>query len=90
MRDPKLADDMRGFIGQEATHAETHDQVLDEFLTTHGVDYKPVLSLVEHVFTKTLAPSDSPIRAAGWRTCATGCGSSRRSSTTRRCWATSC
>ena len=60
VRDPKLADDMRGFIGQEATHAETHDRVLDEFLTSHGVAYRPVLALVEHVFTKTLAPSDSP------------------------------
>jgi predicted metal-dependent hydrolase len=59
VRDPKLADDMRGFIGQEATHAETHDQVLDEFLTAHGVDYQPLMAMVEHVFTKMLGPTDS-------------------------------
>ncbi|KWX22468.1 metal-dependent hydrolase [Mycolicibacterium wolinskyi] len=57
VRDPKLADDMRGFIGQEATHAETHDKVLEEFLTTHGVEYEPILAMVEHVFKKMLAPT---------------------------------
>ncbi|MCC9187024.1 metal-dependent hydrolase, partial [Mycolicibacterium mageritense] len=59
VRDAKLADDMRGFIGQEATHAETHDQVLEQFLTAHGVDYQPVMDLVQHVFTKLLAPTTS-------------------------------
>lgn len=59
VRDAKLADDMRGFIGQEATHAETHDQVLAEYLTMHGVDYQPVMRAVEHVFNKMLAPTTS-------------------------------
>lgn len=56
VRDPKLAEDMRGFIGQEATHAETHDKVLEEFLTAHDVHYQPILELVDHVFNKMLAP----------------------------------
>lgn len=56
VQDPKLADDMRGFIGQEATHAETHDKVLEEFLTVHEVRYEPILELVDHVFNKMLAP----------------------------------
>lgn len=54
--DPRLADDMRGFIGQEATHAETHDQVLADFLTAHDVDYQPILDQVEHIFERVLAP----------------------------------
>lgn len=58
VRDPHLAEDMRGFIGQEATHAETHDQVLADFLSAHGVDYQPVLEQVEHVFEKVLAPKE--------------------------------
>ena len=32
VKDPKLAEDMRGFIGQEATHADVHDKVLHEFM----------------------------------------------------------
>jgi uncharacterized protein len=57
--DPKLADDMRGFIGQEATHADTHDVVLHEYLIGHGVDPRPLLDQVEYVFEKVLAPSTS-------------------------------
>jgi uncharacterized protein len=59
VRDARLADDIRGFIGQEATHAEVHDRVLHEFMMTHGVDPTPVLDQVEHVFTRVLAPSRS-------------------------------
>ena len=28
VKDPRLADEMRGFIGQEATHAAAHDEVI--------------------------------------------------------------
>ena len=58
VRDPQLADDMRGFIGQEGTHAETHENVLADFLDAHGVDYQPVLNLVQHLFEKILAPKE--------------------------------
>jgi uncharacterized protein len=59
VRDPKLAEDMRGFIGQEATHADVHDKVLHEFMLTHGVDPTPILRQVEYVFEKVLGPSTS-------------------------------
>jgi uncharacterized protein len=59
VRDPKLAEDIRGFIGQEATHADTHDRVLREYMVANGVDVQPVLDLVEYVFEKMLAPTDS-------------------------------
>jgi predicted metal-dependent hydrolase len=61
VKDPKLAADMRGFIGQEATHADVHDKVLNEYLVTHGVDVKPILDQIEYVFEKVLAPSPSII-----------------------------
>lgn len=59
VKDPKLAEDIRGFIGQEATHAEAHDQVIEHYLVTHGVDVAPILAQVEYVFEKVLAPTTS-------------------------------
>lgn len=56
VRDPKLADDIRGFSGQEATHAAAHDAVISEFLVGNGVDPAPMLELVEYMFGKVLAP----------------------------------
>ncbi|MBX7455219.1 metal-dependent hydrolase [Mycolicibacterium sp. 3033] len=58
--DPHLADDIRGFIGQEATHADVHDAILHEFMVERGVDPGPILAQVEHVFSRVLAPVDSP------------------------------
>jgi predicted metal-dependent hydrolase len=59
VKDPKLADDMRGFIGQEATHADVHETVLHDFMIARGVDPKPLLDQVEFFFSHTLAPSTS-------------------------------
>jgi predicted metal-dependent hydrolase len=59
VRDPRLAEDMRGFIGQEATHADTHDRVLKQYMIEHGVDVEPILNQIEHVFSRVLAPSTS-------------------------------
>lgn len=59
VRDPRLAEDMRGFIGQEATHADVHEQVLHDYLETHGIDPKPVLDQIEYVFGRMLAPGTS-------------------------------
>jgi predicted metal-dependent hydrolase len=59
VKDPKLAEDIRGFIGQEAMHAETHDKVLAEYMVARGVDVAPMLELIEYVFEKMLAPSTS-------------------------------
>jgi predicted metal-dependent hydrolase len=59
VKDPKLADDMRGFIGQEATHADTHEKILNEFMLARGVDTAPLLKQVDYIFGKVLAPSTS-------------------------------
>ncbi len=57
--DPQLAEDMRGFIGQEAVHAGTHETMLQDFMINRGVDPQPILDQVNYVFEKMLAPSTS-------------------------------
>ncbi len=59
VEDSRLADDMRGFIGQEAVHADTHDKILQDFMIARGVNPRPVLHIVDYVFSKVLAPSTS-------------------------------
>jgi predicted metal-dependent hydrolase len=59
VKDPQLAEDMRGFIGQEATHADVHEQMLHEYMVVNGIDPKPMLEQIEFLFSKTLAPSKS-------------------------------
>ncbi|OBF35888.1 metal-dependent hydrolase [Mycobacterium sp. ACS1612] len=59
VKDPRLADDMRGFIGQEAMHAAAHDEVIKQFLVGNGADPAPILALVDHMFENTLAPTTS-------------------------------
>ncbi|WP_292988561.1 metal-dependent hydrolase [Mycobacterium sp.] len=59
VKDPKLAEDMRGFIGQEGAHAEVHERLLHEFMEERGVDPTPMLDQMEYIFTKVLAPSTS-------------------------------
>lgn len=74
VEDSRLADDMRGFIGQEATHADTHDRILHDFMIARGVDPRPVLEHVDYVFGKVLAPPVS------------GSASRRRSHLCDRLW----
>lgn len=59
VKDPKLADDIRGFIGQEATHADVHEHALYDFMVARGVDPKPLLDQVEFLISRTLAPTSS-------------------------------
>ena len=59
VKDPRLAEDMRGFIGQEATHAETHEKILNDFMIARGLDLAPILRQVDHIFSHVLAPSSS-------------------------------
>jgi predicted metal-dependent hydrolase len=56
VRDPKLADDIRGFSGQEATHAAAHEDVIRDFLVGNGLDPAPILATIEYMFGKVLAP----------------------------------
>ncbi|MEW2480733.1 metal-dependent hydrolase [Mycobacterium sp. NPDC049093] len=41
VRDEHLREEIIGFIGQEAVHANTHDEVLVEFVRRHGIDPEP-------------------------------------------------
>lgn len=59
VKDPKLADDMRGFIGQEAIHADVHEQALHEFMEARGFDPTPILDQIEYAFSRVLGPSAS-------------------------------
>lgn len=59
VKDDRLAEDMRGFIGQEAVHADTHERALHEFMERQGVDPRPILDQVEFVVGTVLAPSTS-------------------------------
>lgn len=56
VKDPKLADDMRGFIGQEATHADVHDRVLHDLMMARGIDPQPLLDQIDFIFSRTLSP----------------------------------
>jgi len=59
VKDPHLAEDMRGFIGQEATHADTHEKILHDFMVERGVNIDPLLKQVDYIFGKVLAPTTS-------------------------------
>ncbi|MFT4042654.1 MAG: metal-dependent hydrolase [Gordonia sp. (in: high G+C Gram-positive bacteria)] len=64
VRDDELAATIRGFIGQEAMHAEAHDHVLWEFLDHHGIDPRPYCAQMEWIFRKMLGPLDKGSAAA--------------------------
>ena len=59
VKDPKLADDMRGFIGQESIHADMHEQALHEFMMAKGLNPQALLRQVDYLFKRVLAPSTS-------------------------------
>lgn len=59
VKDERLAEDMRGFIGQEAVHADTHERMLHQFMEARGVNPAPILTQVEYIVGKVLAPSTS-------------------------------
>nr|WP_308163032.1 metal-dependent hydrolase [Nocardia alni] len=56
MRDDKLREQMLGFIGQESMHAETHNGVLEQVLTVHGIDVDAYTRQMEYLFRTTLGP----------------------------------
>ena len=51
--DDRLAEDVRGFIGQEAMHAEAHQGVLAH-LPSNGLDPGPFVQQVSWIFRRTL------------------------------------
>lgn len=52
--DPELAEDVRGFIRQEAQHARAHDSALTPYLLRHGIDPKPFTRRLDWLFEKAL------------------------------------
>jgi predicted metal-dependent hydrolase len=61
IHDEELREDVLGFIGQEALHAEAHQGVLDYF-AVHGLDPQPYVRHMEWLFRRILGdrPSASP------------------------------
>lgn len=49
VRDEHLREEIIGFIGQEAVHAKTHDDVLVGYLLRHGIDPVPFTRQLEWV-----------------------------------------
>lgn len=56
IRDAELREQVIGFMGQEAMHAETHNDSVRQVLEAHGVDVEDYLRQMEYVFRKALGP----------------------------------
>lgn len=66
VRDDRLREEMVGFIGQEAVHARSHDEVLDHFIG-QGLDVTPFTRQVEFIFEGLLGDRDlTGERAQAW------------------------
>lgn len=66
IRDPRLREDVIGFIGQEAMHSQAHDGVLPH-LTAQGLDPTPYTAQVDWLFEKLLGDRTLPPgRARRW------------------------
>lgn len=57
IRDETLREQVLGFIGQEAVHAEAHSEVLDHLLA-RGLDPRPFTERVEWIFRRVLGGRD--------------------------------
>ncbi|MBY8858528.1 metal-dependent hydrolase [Nocardia sp. CA2R105] len=68
VQDEKLREQMLGFIGQESMHAETHNVVLHEVLTAHGIAVDAYVRQMEFLFRKTLGPRPGQGAAAQFQT----------------------
>ncbi|WP_248489207.1 metal-dependent hydrolase [Tsukamurella sp. PLM1] len=56
IKDEELARTVRGFIGQEAMHAASHDTAVTEYLERQGVDTGPFVRQMEFAFRHMLGP----------------------------------
>lgn len=65
--DGDLREAVRGFIGQEAMHAQAHDEVLGDLFRAHGFDTAPMIAVAERVFQQILGPRRLPTAAARHR-----------------------
>ncbi|SFB23198.1 hypothetical protein SAMN05216266_106301 [Amycolatopsis marina] len=62
IRDDRLREDVLGFIGQEAMHAEAHAGVLEHY-KAHGLDAEPYTRQTEWIFRGLLGDRDLTGRA---------------------------
>ena len=53
IHDDQLRDDVIGFIGQEAMHAQAHTEVHDQ-LRAHGIDVDPYVDQMKFLFGRAL------------------------------------
>ncbi len=67
IEDPELREAVRGFIGQEAMHAQAHDDVLGDLFRAHGIDTAPMVGVAERIFRQILGPRELPTAAARHR-----------------------
>ncbi|SUA42703.1 Predicted metal-dependent hydrolase [Nocardia africana] len=58
IKDEKLREQVIGFMGQEAMHAETHNDSLQQVFRAHGVDVDSYARQMEYIFRKALGPRD--------------------------------
>ncbi|MFJ4654922.1 metal-dependent hydrolase [Nocardia sp. NPDC088792] len=57
--DPELREQMIGFMGQEAQHAESHNRAIWEVLQRHGIDPEPILTEAEYLFDRAIQRLDT-------------------------------
>lgn len=61
--DPQLRADVQGFVRQEAIHARSHENALNQYLRRHGLEIDSVLRLADFVFGRLL--EEKPLPAFG-------------------------
>lgn len=59
-RGQRLRDEIKGFMGQEAVHAYSHQGVLDRLMLAQGLDPRPLTDRIEWLF-KTLLGDRPPL-----------------------------
>jgi len=56
IQDPRLREDVLGFIGQETMHANAHDESLGDYFQRNGIDPEPLLEQSRFFFRRVLGP----------------------------------
>lgn len=57
--DTELREQMVGFMGQEAMHAESHNRATWDFLRRHGIDPEPIMTEAEYLFDRAIVRLDT-------------------------------
>ena len=56
IRDPRLREDVLGFIGQETMHANAHEESLGDYFERNGIDPEPLLEQARFFLRRVLGP----------------------------------